>query len=209
MSKSVHFDYWENAKYGDPVEHYRTQNISTKRNRTTRFYKYCNQKRKLQPGRILEIGCNSGRNLDLFYDEGWEVFGVDINKSSIDFCNKRFEKNNKNFVVHDMFNDQTYINEFSDNFFDVCFSMGVLMHMPPAKEKTSLINEMSRVSKNLFLYELFDHEQKNPNIKFLDYDSSSDEGNYVFSEDYRQYGHDLEIVNEMRQNRMMFFQGVK
>ncbi len=44
--------------------------------------------------KILEVGCGTGNNLWFAAREGFEVFGIDISETAIDFAKKRFSAEN-------------------------------------------------------------------------------------------------------------------
>ena len=52
-------------------------------------------------GRILDLACGRGRHSVYLNTLGYEVTGVDLSESSIDFA-KQFENENLRFKVHDM-----------------------------------------------------------------------------------------------------------
>jgi len=197
-SVKVHFDHWKNAEYGSPTAHYRVPS-SPKFQRSTNLFHYFVFEKGLSPGKILEIGCNSGRNLDLFQQVGWDVSGVDINVDSIEFCKMRFTKSSDSFSAVDIFNNQEYLAQFNDDHFEVCFSMGVLMHMPRSKEKDNLIKEMIRISKHTVLYEFFDFP------KLPEPTELHDKGYYLVSEDYREYDEGFVLLPELLQTWIHFF----
>lgn len=51
----------------------------------------------LQQGKVLELGCSSGHNLSLFYQYGWDVTGVDIEKNAIKMAENNFERSRKSY----------------------------------------------------------------------------------------------------------------
>lgn len=100
---------------------------------------------KFRFGSIYEIGCNSGRNL-------WEikkaypdklVGGIDINKKAIDFAKKKmpygiFYTGN----IHEMSTEDKY---------DVIFTSGVLLHIPP-KDVKSILNRCIQKANKYILH---------------------------------------------------------
>ncbi len=61
-------------------------------------------------GKVIEFGCSNGNNLDIFYQYGWDIQGIDISDDSIKNANARFEilkeesrlKNDYVFMKNDM-----------------------------------------------------------------------------------------------------------
>lgn len=57
---------------------------------------------KLSPGaRILDLGCGKGRHSRFLAEKGFDVTGVDISESSIQYA-RQFEAENLSFFLHDM-----------------------------------------------------------------------------------------------------------
>ena len=76
----------------------------------TRFF--FKEKLYTKKNNVLELGCGNGNSLNLFYQYGWEVFGVDNDPVSIKRANGNFKmlktkfkfKNKYFFLKEDMFN---------------------------------------------------------------------------------------------------------
>ena len=91
--------------------------------------------------RVLEVGCNQGRNLLAMQNVfGCECFGIEPNKSA------RESIKNKDGIVND-----NIVEAFADdipfkNFFDLVFTSVVLIHIPNNK-----LDEIYRVSKKYIL----------------------------------------------------------
>lgn len=77
-------------------------------------------------GKVLELGAGNGVNLSLFFQYGWDITGVDLDKNSIEEANYNFElikKENKlinpySFYCDDMLN---FLNKeiFKQNKYDI------------------------------------------------------------------------------------------
>lgn len=211
--KDLHFNHWEKGKYSesnDIFDHYRSVNLPVKQERSNQIFNFVQSQYLKNAGmyngkKIIEVGCNSGRNLDLFYNNSFETFGVDINADVIDFCKGHFREQKDNFFKEDVFNNSiSFFSKFEDNFFDFCFSMGVLMHMPHSENKKQLVGEMARVSKTLFLYELCRSENITMN-SISNVEHFEDKGYFIYSEDYSLYGHGIKPHLDLRQNNLLFF----
>ena len=88
--------------------------------------------------RILEVGCNIGKQLSLLNAIGFDnLWGIEINKKALDIA-----KQNKNINV--IFGSATDI-PFKDGFFDLVFTSGVLIHIPPDSLDT-VMSEMHRAT---------------------------------------------------------------
>lgn len=89
--------------------------------------------------RILEIGCNRGNQLQVLEEEGFtNLWGIDINKRAIEIA-----RENKRFNIVE---GSIYDIPFKDGFFDVVFTSGVLIHIPPERLREAM-EEIYRVSR--------------------------------------------------------------
>ena len=96
--------------------------------------------------RVLEVGCNQGRNLLAMQNVfECECFGIEPNKSA------RESIKNKNVIISnnivDAFADDI---PFENSFFDLVFTSVVLIHIPNDKLE-KCIDEIYRVSRNYIL----------------------------------------------------------
>ena len=98
-----------------------------------------------QRHKILEVGCNCGRNLQRLFDKGFtNAFGVEISPEAVDYA----------WVAHPQIADrimcaeaQSYLAMQRSGSFDAIFTQGVLMHVPPTDDY--LFEQMARVSRYL------------------------------------------------------------
>jgi pseudaminic acid biosynthesis-associated methylase len=101
--------------------------------------------------RILEVGCNIGKQLSVLQNAGYSnLWGVEINDSAL-----RLAKENKewNLVAASGFDIP-----FKDGFFDVVFTSGVLIHIAP-EDLEKFLDEMYRTSKKyIWCFEYFSEE---------------------------------------------------
>ena len=88
--------------------------------------KYCSETDK-----ILEIGCNVGRNLDCLYRAGFtNLSGLDINKEALKLGIKTFPDTvGKIDLIHSSIEDLMW--RPTGDTYDMIFTMGVLMHLHP------------------------------------------------------------------------------
>lgn len=95
--------------------------------------------------RILEIGCNVGRNLDYLYTAGFhKLEGIEINEDAVhklrvSYPDMAQEARIYNGAVEDV------IGDFADEQFDVVFTMTVLMHIHPDSEW--IFPQIARITK--------------------------------------------------------------
>jgi pseudaminic acid biosynthesis-associated methylase len=91
-------------------------------------------------GNILEVGCNLCNNLRLLQKHGYRnLYGIDIQRYAI----KRAKQltDDINLVEGSIFDLP-----FKDNYFDLVFTAGVLIHISP-KDISAAMKEIYRVSK--------------------------------------------------------------
>ncbi|EPY2277516.1 class I SAM-dependent methyltransferase [Clostridium sporogenes] len=93
--------------------------------------------------KILEVGCGAGNNLWFAAREGFNVTGVDISKSAIDYAKRRFNDENLlgNFIVGN-FNKLP----FNSETFDLVIDRAALTYLNLYECKTA-IDEINRVLK--------------------------------------------------------------
>lgn len=99
----------------------------------------------LNPIKVFEFGCNSGKNLleiKRMGDSKVECFGVDINKESINNAKQR----GLNAAVA----SEEMLSVFPSNTFDVAFTVSALDHLP---DPVNALIELERISKALILLE--------------------------------------------------------
>lgn len=109
----------------------------------------------LQAGarRVLECGANVGLNLtDAARDENLEVWGLDIQRLAVQRAAANMPS--ANFVVGSLFDLP-----FKDGWFDIAFTCGVLIHVPPAGLLQAM-TEIHRVSGGHVLCAEYHDEQE-------------------------------------------------
>jgi len=102
--------------------------------------------------KICEAGCNIGNNLSSF-PENFSVYGIDMNEYSLQKAKEKYP----NFVFNVEDIGKT---SFSDSFFDLVFTRGVLIHINP-DEVDKVLEEFLRISNRwIFNLEYFSEEEK-------------------------------------------------
>jgi pseudaminic acid biosynthesis-associated methylase len=124
------------------------------RNESTQIYglreKFWNREWDAQ--RILEIGCNKGYNLKCF-DDKYDLYGIDVNTSAVSFCHTFLPWINiGQGSVFDL--------PFKDGWFSLCFTVGVLIHIPPAQLFTAMAEIVRCSGKYVLCAEYWAKEQK-------------------------------------------------
>jgi|SRR3989344_7755117 len=100
---------------------------------------------------ILEVGCNIGKQLGILEKDGFNnLWGMDINKVILEKTKCHTSWNLVDGSILDI--------PFKNNFFDIVFTSGVLIHISP-KDLEKAINEMYRVTKKyIWCFEYFSEE---------------------------------------------------
>lgn len=115
--------------------------------KTQDYYKRAQFWNKIQAwneiGTVLEVGCNKGYNLLHWPKEKYKIFGVDVNYEAIQYCRQWFPWiNSVEGSVFDL--------PFKDGWFSLCFTVGMLIHVPPSQIRRAM-DEIVRVSGKYIL----------------------------------------------------------
>jgi ubiquinone/menaquinone biosynthesis C-methylase UbiE len=107
-----------------------------------KYAKAFSEKRKPRNGlRVLDIGCEVGLELIDRYNQGYDVFGVDINKEFIKKLEKAFKDNNAKITLKVA--DAARL-PFQSNFFDEVICSHLIEHV---KDDKKVLQEVRRVLK--------------------------------------------------------------
>jgi|SRR3989338_2141510 len=140
-------DYWETRL---PQSYITTEQPGTAeyehKVNTIRYRKHQYIKRFIAPQglagkKVLEIGSGIGTDLLYFKNCGAEVTGIDVTKSSIEICKKRFAFYGFSGEFRQMDAEKL---SFADECFEVVYSFGVLHHL---ENTAKAIQEIHRVLK--------------------------------------------------------------
>ncbi|MFT5777421.1 MAG: 2-polyprenyl-3-methyl-5-hydroxy-6-metoxy-1,4-benzoquinol methylase [Crocinitomicaceae bacterium] len=85
--------------------------------------------------KILDVGCGNGFFLEAAQKRGWEVYGADFSKSSIEICKKKGIHMHEGILTSDAFPPDS---------FDVVTSFEVLEHINNPNEELGYINSFLR-----------------------------------------------------------------
>lgn len=107
----------------------------------------------LTSGRVLEVGCNVGRNLDVLRAAGFEVEGIEINRRAIDLMARHHPQLAASNIHEGAAED---ILPTLDGPYDVVMTMAVLEHIHP--DVIDLIaDQMARLGEWILTVEPFGH----------------------------------------------------
>src|SRR5207244_1919865 len=99
--------------------------------------------------RILEIGCNVGRNLYYLFEAGYKsVSGIEINTTAIDLLRCNYPDMARVALIYNSTVEEK-IREFKNEEFDVIFTMAVLEHIHTDSEW--IFGEIHRISKEFII----------------------------------------------------------
>lgn len=99
--------------------------------------------------RILEIGCNVGRNLNYLFNAGYKKLGgVEISKEAIDLMKKTYPEMAEQIEIWNSPIEDVIVN-FKGNSFDLIFTMAVLEHIHP--DSKFIFSEMVRITKKYLI----------------------------------------------------------
>lgn len=107
-------------------------------------------KRYVEPNaKILEIGCNVGRNLNYLFNAGYtKLEGVEINVDAINLMKQVYPQMAKHIKIYNN-PIEKIIKDFGGNTFDVVFTMAVLEHIH--SESNFIFFEIGRITKKYLI----------------------------------------------------------
>lgn len=102
--------------------------------------------------KICEVGCNVGNNL-IKFTEDMTIYGIDMSQHALEKAKSTYPK--FKFQIENIKKTS-----FSDSFFDLVFTRGVLIHIHP-NEVDDVIQELLRISNRwIFNLEYFAEDEK-------------------------------------------------
>ena len=127
LSKGETWDFWKNtekdSKTNNSPNSY-IEGIERSAYLSTLIKKYLSKKSK-----ILEIGCNVGRNLNYLYEKNYNnLNGIEINENAIKLMRKTYPELYKNSHIH-IGATENLIGKFKTDSFDLIYTMAVLEHI--------------------------------------------------------------------------------
>ncbi len=105
--------------------------------------KYAYEFLKNKKGKILDVGCGSGRNFSVFPYKS-EIYGVDFSKNLLNYARQNAKKIGREVELKKMQNE---IIPYPDNYFDYALCTAVLHCIDSKKKRQKLIKEIYRVLK--------------------------------------------------------------
>jgi len=100
-----------------------------------------------KPKSILEIGCNEGSNLREIetINPSIKLAGIDIHKNATEYAGKTLPK--ANIVLGSIYD----LNKHFKEKFDLVFSHGVTMHIPP-EDLVKVAEDLKKITNNIIIH---------------------------------------------------------
>ena len=138
--------------------------------------------------RVLEVGCNRGHNLRALseiLDAKTEIVGVEPNRYALELARQASSKSGALF-------GQASDLPFKDGYFDMVFTAGVLIHIPPA-DLPKVLAEIHRASGRYILAIEYFADEDTP-INYRGQDDLLWKRNFL--EHYKNQFSDLDVIKE-------------
>ena len=97
--------------------------------------------------KILDAGCGEGRNAVYFIDEGYQLYGIDLNDIAIQYCRYMAKSLDKNYDAHRFQVGSMEEIPFHKEAFDAVLCSAVLHFAEDESNFWLMMNEMLRVLK--------------------------------------------------------------
>lgn len=104
-------------------------------------------KKNLPTGKVLDFGCGTGNNSIFFIENGYDVFGVDVNEVVLELIKKNLENRHLGSQWRERFSiisPDCMKLPFEDNFFDFVLSNQVLYYLSSEEQIRKTCRELSR-----------------------------------------------------------------
>ncbi len=138
--------------------------------------------------RILEVGTNIGNQLMHLQSMGFtNLYGIEIQQRAVNYSKHRTD--NLNIIQGDALNIP-----FKDDFFDLVFTHGVLIHISPDNIQQA-ISEITRVS-NKYVWGLEYYANKYTDIVYHDKEDLLWKTD--FCKLFLEYNKDIKLINEKK-----------
>ena len=127
---------------------------------------------------ILDAGCGSGRNLKWFYQNGLELFGIDVDADFLAFAKANYPEHAANFSIGNL--DKL---PYGDDSFDHILCCAVLHFAKSASQFTAMLSELIRVLKpeGMLLIRMASNIGLDGNAPEVRYKENGQKGTYYLS----------------------------
>ncbi|PEA81149.1 class I SAM-dependent methyltransferase [Bacillus pseudomycoides] len=103
------------------------------------------EKKLLNPGKVLELGCGPGRNAIYFAEKGCLVDAVDLSQESIQWATERAKEKNVNVNINFIYNN-IFDLQIEEGTYDIVYDSGCFHHIAPHR-RMSYINLVKKALK--------------------------------------------------------------
>lgn len=107
-------------------------------------------KDNLPSGRVLDYGCGGGNNTLFFVEQGYETYGCDVSKESLDLLRINLESRGMDPSINDRYSVISPDNvalPYEDGYFDFILSNQVLYYLPSEEHIKKVCRELHRCLK--------------------------------------------------------------
>ena len=152
--------------------------------------------------KILDAGCGEGRNMHWFLQNGFEIYGTDINETAI----AQLRSTNPNLPVERLQVAAVEKLPYTDNYFNHIISSAVLHFANSTQHFKTMLTEMARVLKtngSLFIRMTSDIGIEN-NVKLIS------DGVYIIPDGSKRFLLTKTLLAEcMQENNLSFLEPLK
>jgi len=152
--------------------------------------------------KILDAGCGEGRNMHWFLQNGFEIYGTDINETAI----AQLRSTNPNLPVERLQVAAVEKLPYTDNYFNHIISSAVLHFANSTQHFKAMLTEMARVLKtngSLFIRMTSDIGIEN-NVKLIS------DGVYIIPDGSKRFLLTKTLLAEcMQENNLSFLEPLK
>ncbi len=144
LSRAELHAYWRNPWDGEnlPVDYLRPEARSS-------FFVSLVRKYAVPGAKVLELGCNVGKNLHFLFQAGFtRLTGVEISEAPLRLFRTSYPETAHHTTIHHV-PIESVIQQFSDREFDVVFTMAVLEHIHTESEW--IFPEIARITGDLLI----------------------------------------------------------
>jgi SAM-dependent methyltransferase len=136
----------ENAYFeGDNYLQWRNDNLAFLQARARRRIDLALAKTRSAPGKVLEIGCATGDELDDLRRRGWDAYGLDLSQVAIDIARQRYPQVNTQLGTESVFLDADPRPRF-----DLIMGFHVAEHIPDVRTCIRNLSALCRPGGHLY-----------------------------------------------------------
>jgi 2-polyprenyl-3-methyl-5-hydroxy-6-metoxy-1,4-benzoquinol methylase len=135
LTRTQIWDYWKNPdQQNNPIGYLTGAGVDKRSEYLVNKIKSIFKGKRTKYKRILELGCNSGRNLKALYDQGFtRLGGIDISEKALEVMK---DVNNDIYMNCDIYAGEIeeILANLQDDEYDMIFTMATLMCIHPASD---------------------------------------------------------------------------